>query len=162
MAKPRLKDRQALSEELVLPRRVLVHVTRDMTEVIPRIVFEHEIDILAEVFGANAVQVVEDSLEHQILIANPDDIDRARKVAETEAKKKQKVSVLYYHHENPMQMEEGKWVPAPVYVGEEMARLRTAYGINEDKKEFYVDIAYPHEQNFIEACGGVYKAKNAA
>lgn len=168
MSKPRLATREDLRSQQVLPRRVLVNVTRDMAEVISKVVFEHEIDVLAEVFGEGAVQVIQDPLEHNILIASMDVIEAAQKEASDAAKRRQRVATLFYYPETPVRWEPkdpdnlaagGAWVDEPVYVGEEMARLRTLYGMHHERKEFFVDVAYPHEKDFIDACGGVYKPK---
>lgn len=170
MSRPRLARREEIREVLVLPRRVLVLVTRDMAEVISKIVYEHEVDVLAEVFGEGAVEVIKDPLEHNILIAPVDVVEQHRKDVNDAIKRGRKVTPLYTHPATPCRWEPvdpenpaagGQWIDEPVTVGEEMARLRTAYGMHHDKAEFYVDVAYPHERDFLEACGGPYEPKKA-
>lgn len=168
MSRPRLATREELRSRQILPRRVLVEVTRDMAEVISKVVFEHEIDVLAEVFGEGAVSVVDDPLKYNILIGPIDVINEARKEADNAAKRRQRVNVLYTHPEHPVRWEPrdidnpaagGQWIDDPMYVGDEMARLRTLYGMHHERKEFFVDVAYPHEKDFIDACGGLYEPK---
>lgn len=170
MSRPRLARREEIREVPVLPRRVLVLITRDMAEVISKIVYEHEVDILAEVFGEAAVKVIEDPLEHNVLIGPIDVVEQARKDANEAAKRGRKVTMFFAHPETPCRWEPndpdnpaagGRWLDEPITVGEEMARLRTAYGMHHEKKEFYVDVAYPHERDFLEACGGEYAPKKA-
>lgn len=170
MSRPRLARREEIREALVLPRLVLVLITRDMAEVINKICYEHEVDVLAEVFGEANVEVVEDPLKHNILIAPIDVVEKARQEMNDAAKRGRKVTMYYAHPETPCRWEPadidnpaagGRWVDEPVSVGEEMARLRTAYGMHHDKAEFYVDVAYPHERDFLEACGGEYQPKKA-
>ena len=114
------------------------------------------------------MQVVQDPLEHNILIAPMDVIEAAQKEASNAAKRRQRVATLFYYPATPVRWEPkdpdnlaagGEWVDEPVYVGEEMARLRTLYGMHYERKEFFVDVAYPHEKDFIDACGGIYKPK---
>jgi hypothetical protein len=173
MSKPRLASREQLREVLVLPRRVLVLITRDMAESIAKIVFEHEVDILAEVFGEGSVQVVQDPLEHGILIAPVEAVEKAREEQRKAIKARKPITPIpYSEYETPARWEPldydnpegpGHWVDAPVSVGEEMARLRTMYGRHNEQPAFNVDVAYPHERDFIDACGGPWKAaKDAA
>jgi len=158
--------KEQLANSLVLPRRVLVEVRRDMTETIAKLVYEHEIDVLREVHGDGNVVVADDPLKHNILIGPPDVIDAARAEAQRAAKRGQRVVALFMHTEHPMRKElvdednEGagyRWVEDPVFVGDEMQRLRTVYGMHHEKKEAFVDVVYPHEMDFVEACGGLYK-----
>lgn len=170
MSRPRLATREQLRDVLILPRLVLILITRDMSEVISKICYEHEIDVLAEVFGEQNIQRIEDPLEHNVLIASIDVVEKARAEMNDAAKRRRKVTMFYAHPETPCRWEPvdpdrpeagGQWVDEPVTVGEEMARLRTAYGMHHEKAEFFVDVAYPHERDFIEACGGEYQPKKA-
>lgn len=170
MSRPRLATREQIRETLILPHLVLVLVRRDMAEVISKICYEHEVDILAEVFGEENIQRVEDPLKHNILIAPIDVVEEARKEMNLAARRGRKVNMFFAHPETACRWEAndpdnpaagGKWVDEPVSVGEEMGRLRTAYGMHHDKPEFYVDVAYPHERDFLEAAGGQYKPDKA-
>lgn len=165
-AASRALSREQLQNSLVLPRRCLVEVRRDITETISKLVYEHEVDILREVHGEGNVAIVEDPLQHNILIAPIDVVEAARAEARKASKKGQRVVALFMHTEHPMRWEPadedqpgdvGKWVMDPVYVGDEMNRLRTVYGMHHEKKEFFVDVVYPHERDLVEACDGVYR-----
>lgn len=163
--RPRLKDRESLRNELVLPARCLVFVRRDMAEEISAIVYDHEVDVLKEVHGEGAVRIEDDPLKYNILIGSPELIADTTVKMQAAIKERKKVPVLYYYTTHAMErLDDGTWVPVPLIVGEEMERLRTAYGRHQEKPEFAVDVAYPHEGLFIEACGGVFKewVKHAA
>jgi hypothetical protein len=171
--KPRTRamTKEQLANSLVLPRRALVEVRRDMTESIAKLVYEHEIDVLREVHGEGNVTVIDDPLKHNILIGPPDVIDAARVEAQRAAKRGQRVVALFMHTEHPMRKElidenneaaGHRWVMDPVFVGDEMQRLRTVYGMHHEKKEAFVDAVYPHEMDFVEACGGLYKPEDYA
>ncbi len=169
MSRTRLKREEELQSALVLPRRVMVIIERDMAEHITSICYEHEIDILALIHGS--VRTVDDPLEHNVLIASPEVCEATRAEMTKAAKERKKVNVLYTHYEFPVERgEDGRWVPQPVFAGDEMQRLRSCYGVKEGTKDFYADVAYPHMGLFIEACGGEYieepvtawKSKNAA
>ena len=168
--KPRMASRQAIRNKLILPRRVLVLIERDMAEIASKIVFEHEYDILGEIHGEGQVTLVQDPLAHNLLIATPDVLAEARDEMEKALKKRQKVQAVYMHA-----VQDGEWVtdpdhpdappvwePRPVYVEEEMQRLRSVYGMDQEKKEHYVDLVYPHEGVFLEAAGGEYKPPRVA
>lgn len=166
-AAARILTREQLQNSLILPRRCLVEVRRDITEIISKLVYEHEVDILREVHGEGSVVVVDDPLQHNILIAPIDVVDAARADARKASKKGQRVVALFMHTDRPMRWEPadedvpgdtGKWVFDPIYVGDELNRLRTVYGMHHEKKEFFVDVVYPHERDFVEACDGVYRA----
>lgn len=158
--RPRLAQRQALRNVLVLPRRCLVHVVRDMAEILPSIVFEHEIDVMSECFGEGRIDVQKDPLEYGILIADQDVLDETRVKSLKAAKLRLKVTTLFYYNLYPVRPDDdGVLEYAPVYVGDEMERLRSAYGKHPAEDKFCVDVAYPNERDFIEACGGIYKPK---
>lgn len=166
----RRMSREELQGQLVLPYRTLVLIKRDVTTEVSKLVYEHEVDILKEIFGDGAVVEIKEPLEHNIVIAPPDTIDAAQAEAKRLARAGRPVKSLFFHTERPMRQEpvnldepDGAqhWVYAPVFVGEEMQRLRTAYGKHHEKPEFYVDVVYPHEMDFIEACGGIWKEPSA-
>lgn len=163
----RMKTEEQLESVLVLPTRVLIIIERDMAEHISKICFEHEVDILSKIHGS--VKIIDDPLEHQILIAAPDVIEQTQAEVRKAVKERKKINVLYMHHDRPhTQDEDGKWIPQPVFAGDEMNRMRHCYGVKEGTQDFYADLAYPHLGLFIAAAGGEYvepapgKAKNAA
>jgi len=151
----------------ILPTRVLVHVMRGIAETAAKIVYEHEVDVLREVHGDANVSVVADPLEHNILIADLQTLDAARSEARRLAKQGQQVNVLYTHALHPMRFDAedetngkgaGQWRPDPVYLGDEMNRLRAIYGMHHEKAESFADVVYPHEANLLEAAGGRFVA----
>lgn len=162
--KRRPLTREQLQETLILPTRCVVEITRDMTEVIQKIVYEHEVDILKEVHNGQ-VTVTEDPLKVGILLADRTTLTAAAAEAKKIARAGRRVQSLYLHPLHPDRFEAvdpenpeagGRWVPDPVFLGDEMQRLRTLYGMHHEKREFYVDVVYPHEMNFLEAAGGAY------
>lgn len=166
--RPRMRAKTIAEIEgtLILPTRCLVLIKRDMTEEIPKLVYEHEVDILLEVHGGN-VKRIDDPLEFNILIADLDTLEQARRETRRLARAGQRVSTLFTHTENPMRFvlndpdnrdAGGKWVFDPVFLGDEMNRLRQVYGMHHERKEPYADHIYPHPSTLLEAAGGPYVA----
>jgi len=157
-ARPRLATRKDMREAEILPRRVLVLVRRDMAEEIPSTVFEHEVDILAEVHGEGNVTIAKDPLDYGILIGDPDTLARGRAEMFKAAKENRPVPAFVFVPLYPVRADgDGHVVPAPVRAGDEMQRLRGCYGMHPTKPEYSADVAYPSERDLIAACGGVYE-----
>lgn len=160
----RAKTIAELEGTLILPTRCLVLIKRDMTEEIPKLVYEHEVDILLDVHGGNVTRV-DDPLQFNILIADLDTLEQARRETRRLARAGQRVTTLFTHTEHPMRFvlndpddrdSGGKWVFEPVFLGDEMNRLRQVYGMHHERKESYADHIYPHPSTLLEAAGGPY------
>lgn len=157
MSKPRLSNRQEMREEKILPSRVLVHIKRDMSEILSDVVFDHEVDILARVHGEENVTIINDPMDFGVMIADKATLEKGREEMKKAAKEHRRVPAFQFIPTHP---------DLAVFVGEEFERLRNVYGRDVDEKKFYVDIVYPSERDLLDAAGGPADArqleKNAA
>lgn len=153
--KPRLSNRQEMREEKVLPTRVLVHIKRDMAETLSDVVFDHEVDVLARIHGEENVNIVDNPMDFQVMIADKATLEKGREEMRKAARENSRVPAFQFIPAHP---------ELAVFVGEELERLRNVYGRDVDEKKFFVDIVYPSERDLLEACGGAYvkTEKNAA
>lgn len=131
---------------LIMPERVLVLVTRDMSETTSKIVFRHEASLLEEIHGEGSVEVVDDPLKHEIFIGTPEEIAARTAMEDIEMDEEPGFMASIKAEKHPKR---------PVSINHEMDRLRTVYGKHMTKDEFVVDVVYPNPRLLLMEVGEV-------
>lgn len=145
MARARRITRDDARNVIIQPERRLVIINRDMAEQISKVIWEHEVACLQEVHGEGNVEVVDDPMRYDIMIADKAELEKA-------AEHDEKIADRIRKGEH---VEQGEVITPfrftlyperPLRAGPEWDRLAGVYGMHPEKQLQVVEVCYPDER----------------